>query len=234
MSILVVTATGTEVGKTIVTAALASLAPHTTAVVKLGQTGVDAHGSGDIDVVRALSGCHSVYEFVRYPDPLSPHHAARIRGLPTLTRADAVGRVNDLAAKNQIVVVEGSGGALVPFDETGWTVLDLAADLDAQILLVTSASLGTLNHTALTVRAIAAAGLSLAGIVVGSWPATPGLAERCNLRDLAAMSGKGRLAGALRAGIPDVSDFSAEARTALGPELGGSFDWAAFAASYES
>ncbi|WNV77632.1 hypothetical protein [Geodermatophilus sp. DSM 44513] len=47
-----------------------------------------------------------------------------------------------------------------------------------------AAGLGTLNHTGLTVEALRARGLEPAGLVVGSWPAEPGMAERCNLADL--------------------------------------------------
>ena len=45
-------------------------------------------------------------------------------------------------------------------------------------------ALGTLNHTELTVGALRARGLEPAGLVIGSWPAEPGLAERCNAEDL--------------------------------------------------
>ena len=50
------------------------------------------------------------------------------------------------------------------------------------------AGLGTLNHTALTVEAIRNRGLELLGIVIGSWPADPDLASRCNLDDLATIA----------------------------------------------
>ena len=52
-----------------------------------------------------------------------------------------------------------------------------------------AAGLGTLNHTELTVDALRARGLEPAGLVVGSWPADPGLAERCNLEDLPRVTG---------------------------------------------
>ena len=47
-----------------------------------------------------------------------------------------------------------------------------------------AAGLGTLNHTELTVDALRARGLAVRGLVIGAWPAEPGLAERCNLEDL--------------------------------------------------
>jgi dethiobiotin synthetase len=57
------------------------------------------------------------------------------------------------------------------------------------VLVVARAGLGTLNHTALTCEALRARGLACAGVVIGSWPADPDLAARCNLEDLAVYAG---------------------------------------------
>ncbi|MHB8340878.1 MAG: dethiobiotin synthase, partial [Mycobacteriales bacterium] len=88
--------------------------------------------------------------------------------------------------------------------------------------------LGTLNATALTLEAIAARSLQLAGLVIGSWPAEPDLAARCNVADLATLAAR-PLAGALAGGAPYRPDFGAAARAALAPALGGAFDAADFA-----
>jgi dethiobiotin synthetase len=78
----------------------------------------------------------------------------------------------------QLTLVEGAGGLLVELGADGVTLRDLAVELGAPVLVVTAPGLGTLNHTALTLEAIAAKGLSCAGLVIGSWPADPGPAER--------------------------------------------------------
>jgi len=222
--ILVVTGTGTGVGKTMVTAALAALASGSVAVVKLAQTGVAPGEPGDLAEVARLSGVTSLHEFARYPDPLSPHHAAILSGRPELDVSDAVARIGKLDGTHDVVLVEGAGGLLVPFDHAGTTLLDIARELTATVVLVTAAGLGTLNHTALTLRALA--GVDVAGVVIGSWPAAPGLAERCNVADLA---GHG-LAGALPEGMATVEDFESAARAALAPRFGGTFDTAEFVA----
>ena len=231
MSVLIVTGTGTDVGKTVVTAALAACACGRVAVVKPAQTGVEPGEPGDLAEVTRLSGVQAVFEFARYPDPLSPHRAARTSGLPALALAETVRRVVELDGHNDLVLVEGAGGLLVPFDVGGWTLVDLARDLHAPLLVVTQAGLGTINHTALTVQAISTARLDLAGIVIGSWPDEPGLAERCNAVDLAAMAPGGELAGVLPAGMATMRDFAQRARTALGPRFGGTFDPVAFCAT---
>ena len=100
----------------------------------------------------------------------------------------------------------------------------IAAMLDAPVLVVTAAGLGTLNHTALTLEALTARKLACAGVVVGSWPADPGLAERCNLDDLPALAG-GPLAGVLPEGLGqlDPDRFLAVARRSMAPVFGGTY-----------
>jgi dethiobiotin synthetase len=187
---LFVTGTGTGVGKTIVTAAVAALARaagRRVAVVKLAQTGVhDGPGSDtpDLETVTRLSGVTDTHELARFPDPLSPEAAARVSGLPPVDFTRAAALIAGLAETRDLVLAEGAGGLLVRYDGAGATIADLAAALDAPALVVTAAGLGTLNHTALTVEAIRRRGLECLGIVIGSWPADPDLASLCNLDDL--------------------------------------------------
>ncbi len=232
MSVLVVTGTGTGVGKTVVTAAVAALAAargSRVAVVKPAQTGVAAGEDGDLADVRRLAGVTDLHEHARYPDPLSPAAAARRAGLPPLDLRRSAGAVRDLAAERDLVVVEGAGGLLVRYDAEGATIADLARDLDADVLVVTGPTLGTLNHTALTLEAMAHRGLRLAGVVIGSWPAHPDLACRSNVRDLETLAAR-PLAGALRegAGSLDAAGLLLAAHDGLGRALGGTFDAADF------
>jgi dethiobiotin synthetase len=228
--VLFVTGTGTGVGKTIVTAALAALAADAgrqVAVVKLAQTGVhDGPGSDvpDLVTVTRLSGVGDVHELARFPDPLSPEAAARVSGLPPVSFSRAAAVIEHLAITGDLVLVEGAGGLLVRYDADGATLPDLAVAVDAPALVVTAAGLGTLNHTALTLEALRARKVRLAGLVVGSWPRDPGLAERENLADLETVAG-GPLAGLLPegAGELDPAGFLAAARAALSPALGGGY-----------
>jgi dethiobiotin synthetase len=221
MSVLLVTGTGTGVGKTVVTAALAALAladGRRVAVLKPAQTGVGPGEAGDLDDVRRLTGSPSgltTRELARYPDPLAPATAAARVGLPPVTVAGGAAAVAELTADHDLVLVEGAGGLLVRFAENA-TLAELAAMLDAPVLVVAAAGLGTLNHTALTTEALATRGLTCAGVVIGSWPADPDLAARCNLADLPAVAGApllGRLPAGAGALAPD--EFLVTARTGL-------------------
>lgn len=225
MAVVVVTGTGTGVGKTVVTAAVAALAASrgTCAVVKPAQTGVADDAPGDADEVRRLAGDVAVHELVRYPDPLAPAAAARLSGRAALDPVAFYDTV--LRLDHDLVLVEGAGGLLVRFDDDGTTLADLARGLRAPVLVVADAGLGTLNATALTLEALAHRGVELLGIVVGAWPAEPGLAERSNLRDLETLAAR-PLLGALPAGAGqlDRPAFLAAARASLAPSLGGVFD----------
>lgn len=229
MSVLIVTGTGTEVGKTVAVAALAACASGRVAVVKPAQTGVADGADGDLAEVTRLSRVTETHEFARYPDPLSPHHAALISTRAALRFAETAQRIDDLDAEFDTVLVEGAGGLLVPFDsDDGWTLVDLAHHLNAPLVVVTQPGLGTLNHTALTVNRIRDESLDLAGIIIGSWPAQPDLAMELNVYDLRRMSPGAELGGVLPAGMSTMRDFRKQARTALAPRFGGSFDWSVF------
>lgn len=232
MSVLVVTGTGTGVGKTVVTAAVAALTAargSRVAVVKPAQTGVRPGEPGDLDDVRRLAGVTDLHEHARFPDPLSPAAAARRAGVPPVDLHASAARVQGLSDDRDLVLVEGAGGLLVRYDDEGATLADLAHQLRSAVLVVVDPALGTLNHTALTLEAMAHRGLALAGVVVGAWPAEPDLACRSNVRDLETLAAR-PLAGALAAGAGELSapEFLLAARNGLAPSLGGAFDAADF------
>ena len=166
MTVLVVTGTGTGVGKTVVTAALALRAAEsgTVVVVKPVQTGVGPGSTepADADVVHALTGC-AVQEFTALDDPLAPDTAARLRGVRIPPVGEYADRIRVLAEFHDTVLVEGAGGLLVRLDTDGGTLLDLAAGLGAEVVVVVAAGLGTLNHTELTVGALRARGIEPSG-----------------------------------------------------------------------
>ncbi|WP_016698249.1 dethiobiotin synthase [Actinoalloteichus spitiensis] len=226
MRLLVITGTDTGVGKTVVTAgvaALAAAAGRRVAVLKAAQTGVVDGEPGDVDEVARLAGAVTCRETARYPDPLAPATAARRRGRVPVSPSGVADAARSLAADHDLVLVEGAGGLLVPFDGDGG-LAEVAAALAAPVLVVARAGLGTLNHAALTVEALRTRDLRCPGLVVGEWPAQPDLACRENLRDLPAVTGV-PLLGVLPTGCAALSpeDFLAAAREGLAGELGGRF-----------
>ena len=161
---LFVTGTDTGVGKTIAAAALMhryrGLAPlH---YWKPIQTGIEI--DDDTATVRRLGACAEQEIFaegVRLPKPVSPHLAARwarqridiaeLRGMPP--------------HDNTGWIVEGAGGVLVPINESQ-TMADWIAYLALPVVVVTRTGLGTINHTLLTLEALQARGLRVAGVMM--------------------------------------------------------------------
>lgn len=224
MTIVVVSGTGTEIGKTVVTAAVAAaFRGRRVAVLKPAQTGLAPGEPGDAaEVVRLAGGHVTAFELARFPEPLAPATAARRAGLAPVRPHDIAEAAQKLAAEYDLVLVEGAGGLLVRFDDEGSTLADAAGLMAAPVLVVVPAGLGTLNCTALTTEALRSRGLECLGLVVGSMPAEPDLAARCNMSDLPLVSGA-RLLGAVPAGAGslDPADFRARAASWLAPELGG-------------
>lgn len=235
MSVLMVTGTGTEVGKTVVTAALAALAlaeGRRVAVLKPVQTGVAEGEPGDLDEVLRLVGAQlgpperlTLLELARYPDPLAPATSAARAGREPVSPEEAAAAAEKLTLDHDLVLVEGAGGLLARMTADG-TFADVADELGAPLLVVTQAGLGTLNHTELTTEVIAERGLRCAGLVIGSWPNSPDLAAECNLVDLPEVTGA-PLLGRLPEGAGKLSpaEFLAVAREGFGasmfPPMGG-------------
>ncbi|MFE0749909.1 dethiobiotin synthase [Gordonia sp. NPDC058843] len=217
-TVLAVTGTSTDVGKTVVTAALAAAARGSTAVCKPVQTGVGPDEPGDLAEVRRLAGDLTAVELFRYPEPLAPDTAARRAGMPLADPTVIIGAVDELAASHDLTLVEGAGGVLVRLGESA-TILDIAVttlnpDTADGVLIVVAPGLGALNHAELTVNAVRARGLRPAGLVIGWWPEDPDLAMHCNRTDLPRVTGVPVVA-VLPAGAADLepADFRRRAST---------------------
>lgn len=190
MTILVVTGTNTGVGKTIATAALAARAiaeGQRVVVIKPAQTG-SVDGDSDAREIHRLTGAE-VQEWTVLRDPLAPDTAARLEGVEIPRVGEYTDRILALAPAYDLVIVEGAGGLLVRLDAEGGTILDIAEQTGAGVVIVCAAGLGTLNHSELTVQALRARGVEPTGLIIGSMPTEPGLAERLNRDDLPRVTG---------------------------------------------
>jgi dethiobiotin synthetase len=179
---VLVTGTDTGVGKTWVTAALAAACAQSgrlVAVLKAAQTGPD----DDAGWIGARVPGIAVRTALRYEAPVAPVVAARLEGAPEPSLEPIVAAVRELRASADGILVEGSGGLLVPISERE-TFADLALALELPLLIVARPGLGTLNHTALTVEVARARGITVAGVIVCGTSADPDVAERTNLTEL--------------------------------------------------
>ena len=176
---LAVTGTDTEIGKTVVSCALLSVARARglrIAAMKPMETGVFAHTRvegpsmrSDAERLRAASGVADPMELIRpisLVEPLAPMVAAKRAGLTLdLDRLDRA--FHTLAADRDLIVVEGAGGLLVPITRT-FSFAQLFARWRCDLVLVAGNRLGVINHTLLTVRAAEAEGLRVRAVVLTS------------------------------------------------------------------
>lgn len=119
----------------------------------------------------------------RYAEPLAPAVAAERAGRPL--DWEAIDRsVRIMSAESDVMIVEGVGGVLVPMD-LRHTFRDAAAWLGAPAVIVARPALGTINHTLLSVEALRARDVPVAGVVINRYPAeNAGIAEESNPRSI--------------------------------------------------
>lgn len=158
-----VTGTDTGVGKTVAAACLARA--WQAGYWKPVQTG-RAAGDDDTATVAALAGLPAERIFApvyALQAPLSPHAAAELEGVRISMDAIAPPKTT------HPLIVEGAGGLFVPLNERDF-MIDLMARLAFPILLVARSTLGTINHTLLSLGALRARALPVAGVVLNGPP----------------------------------------------------------------
>jgi dethiobiotin synthetase len=170
-----VTGTDTDVGKTLVSCALLhGFAARGRRVVGMKPVAAGLNADGQHDDVLQLRAASNV-QFdsdsasneqinpYRFAPAIAPHLAAQLAGV-NIDLAHVVESYSVLAKQADVVIVEGAGGFLVPLNDRQDSS-DLAQQLGLPIILLVGMRLGCLNHALLTVEAIAARGLVLAGWV---------------------------------------------------------------------
>jgi dethiobiotin synthetase len=173
---LFITGTDTGVGKTVVTALLASCLARrgiSVGVMKPVATGGEELAgmlrSPDAVFLREKLGLDDPLELINpvcFREPLAPSIAARREGREVdLAQLDAA--YVSLKRRRDAVLIEGIGGLLVPI-RGGFTVADLILRWDVPILIVARPGLGTINHTALTISHARSRGLRVAGFVMNA------------------------------------------------------------------
>jgi dethiobiotin synthetase len=177
---LFITGTDTGVGKTLVGRVLGAalrarglrVAPH-----KPFESGAGRDGRGGLvpgDTLALMAACGlapsgedlGVCNNYCFATPVAPALAARLEGV-TVDVERVLRAHESLRSRYDVVLIEGAGGLLVPLADQV-LVADLAARLGAPLLVVARASLGTINHTLLTVAEARRRGLAVAGVVLSA------------------------------------------------------------------
>jgi dethiobiotin synthetase len=200
--------TDTGVGKTVVAGAIcAALAARgeRVAAFKPVVTGTDEPPEDgwprDHELLASVASAGQAPDDVTpytFGPPLSPHYAAELAGTRVETER-LIAAFADAVFETDAIVCEGVGGAFVPLS-LDCSVLDLAADLGLPVVVVARTGLGTINHALLTVAAVRATGLEVAGIVMTPW-SDPEPIETSNRETIERLSGVH--VSALRPTTPD-------------------------------
>lgn len=157
MKKFVVAGIGTGIGKTLASAVIVeALQADYWKPVQSGSL-----DDTDTDAVRRLvsnprSGFH--HERFRLSEPLSPHIAAAMEGI------EITPKQLQLPATDNHLIIETAGGLLSPLSKTFFNI-DLPALWDLPVLLVSQNYLGSINHTLLSVEALKARQIKIAGII---------------------------------------------------------------------
>lgn len=171
-----VTGTDTEIGKTLVTAALL----HLWGTMGVGAAGMKPVAAGaqlrdgqwwneDVEQIVAAAPValpRSLINPYLLRTPVAPHVAARLEGV-TIEPSRIIDCYTRVSAQSRVVVVEGVGGFRVPLT-ADYDTADLARDLGLPVVLVVGMRLGCINHALLTAEAIYSRGLHLAGWVANT------------------------------------------------------------------
>lgn len=163
---LFITGTDTHVGKTVVSAALMHRYRERVPLKywKPIQTGIEQ--DDDTATVRSLGNCTDEEIFdagIRFLHPVSPHRAAQLAGMEI--NLDNLCQLITRQSADCRWIVEGAGGALVPINDSQ-LMADLMACLKWPIVVVGRSSLGTINHTLLTLEALRQRSLAVCGVVM--------------------------------------------------------------------
>ena len=156
MTAIVVTATGTDIGKTVFAAALTAALDG--CYWKPVQAGLD--DGSDLERVGRLSGLPAdrlLPEAYRLTTPCSPHRAAEIDGVTI----DTEGLIPPPC--DRPLVIEGAGGVLVPFTRQA-TFADVMARWQLPVVLVAATSLGTISHSLTAIEALRTRGVDIRGV----------------------------------------------------------------------
>jgi dethiobiotin synthase len=168
-----VTGTDTGVGKTVVSALLLLRYGADLPLAYWKPIATGSVDGRDTDWVRRRAGPVATIAEERYlfRPPVSPHLAARRAGT-RIAPSSVVRAFAALTGANPKLrwVVEGAGGLLVPLTDGGYLLADLIAELRLPALIVARSTLGTINHTLLSVEAARARRIPVLGVVLNGPP----------------------------------------------------------------
>jgi len=192
-----ITGTDTDIGKTFITAGLAFAAAvkngEQTAVIKPVQTGIGEY-LPDLCEIRRI-----VPEIMNLPENIATPYSFKLPASPHLAAAEENESIELSVIKNAVsqaekqfspdtLLIEGAGGVFVPLSSE-ILMLDLIKELSIPVIIVASSSLGTINHTLLTIEVLKRAEVEITGVIFNKFPREPSVIEYDNIKIVEKFSG---------------------------------------------
>lgn len=206
---ILITGTGTGVGKTWVGQALAlalrSAGKEVVAVkpVETGCAGPPGEREDGVLLALATGQSQPTHAIFRLPDEVPPTLSSDRSGI-TIDFDGLVLKIERYGENAEFVLIEGVGGLLTPVTWE-WNMVDVARAIGACVLVVTIDQLGAISHTLLTLSALELAGVPCAGVVLTT-PEAPDQSTGTNAAAIARLSGLDRVVAAPRTAYPDRTD----------------------------
>ncbi len=189
-----ITGTDTEVGKTFISKLLAEAflnVGYKVGYYKPIETGCDPICNDTFDLVQLTGQFYEEALLYQFKIPAAPL-SADMKEKKGIDIDRLINHYYKLKDNYNIVIVEGAGGLLVPItkkDGKIYTYLDFVKMLKIPVLIVARATLGTINHTVLTVRALKEEGVDIKGIILNKYPKNPDWATETNGEIISLMTG---------------------------------------------
>lgn len=184
---LYILGTGTDVGKTYITALWLKKireAGHDVAYYKAAVSGASSISESDAGYVKQVAGLSQADETLLsyvFDEAVSPHLAARHEG-KVIDRTVVNRNFCHVANTHAYTTVEGSGGIICPLHVTDtelYMLEDVVKDLQLPTIVVATAALGTINSTVLTIHYLQSKGISVKGIIVNQYTGNPMEEDNC-------------------------------------------------------
>ena len=226
--ILFVTANDTNMGKTFVTSLLIDCSIrkyNKIAVVKPIESGVDSINNSDLMFIKNMNKKNlnkiDFFNYYSFEQALAPITAA-ILTKTNIKKNLITKNIYKLSNIYDLVVVEGVGGLRVPIGKN-FEIIDLINELKAKTILVVSPSLGTINHTLLSVEALERREIELEGVIINNYPKRPNISELYN--PIIFRENKIKILGVIpKFTISDLKKLRYSSKKFFAPSLNGEFE----------
>lgn len=185
---ILITGTDTDVGKTFVACLIAKELRESGAkvgVMKPAESDCTDNRPKDSLALKVASGTETSIDIInpyRFKEAISPNVAAHREGIE-IDIDHLIENYKTISDSHDRVIIEGSGGLMVPFNDKH-SIVDLALEFDWPVIIVAASKLGVLNHTYLTIYAATNLGLNLKGIVLNHTTEASDHTDDYNLREL--------------------------------------------------